>query len=70
MDTRLPNLIWLRTFEAAARLLNFTEAGDELGLTQTAVSLHIKALEGTLGCRLFDRKPRHLALTAMGQAYV
>lgn len=70
METRLPNLVWLRSFEAAARLLNFTETGRELGLTQTAVSLHIKALEGTLGCQLFERKPRHLELTAMGQAYV
>lgn len=69
MASRLPNLIWLRTFEAAARHLNFTKAGQELGLTQTAVSLHIKALEGTLQCRLFDRNPRHLQLTDMGQAY-
>ncbi len=70
MSERLPNLVWLRTFEAAARLLNFTETGRELGLTQTAVSLHMKSLEETLGCQLFDRKPRHLELTAMGQAYV
>lgn len=70
MSSRMPNLVWLRTFEASARLLNFTEAGRELGLTQTAVSLHIKSLESTLGCRLFLRKPRHLELTDMGQAYV
>ncbi|MFT6371520.1 MAG: LysR family glycine cleavage system transcriptional activator [Gammaproteobacteria bacterium] len=70
MQSRLPNLVWLRTFEAAARLLNFTQAGAELGLTQTAVSQHIKALEAVLGCQLFERKPRHLALTGMGQAYV
>ncbi len=70
MQSRIPNLVWLRTFEAAARLLNFTQAGAELGLTQTAVSQHIKALEAVLGCQLFERKPRHLALTGMGQAYV
>jgi LysR family glycine cleavage system transcriptional activator len=69
MKSRLPNLTWLRTFEAAARLLNFTQAGTELGLTQTAVSLHIKSLEVALGCQLFQRKPRHLELTGMGQAY-
>ena len=34
------NLNWLRTFEAAARLLSFTAASRELGLTQTAVSQH------------------------------
>jgi LysR family glycine cleavage system transcriptional activator len=66
----MPNLVWLRTFEASARLLNFTEAGRDLGLTQTAVSLHIKSLESTLGCQLFLRKPRKLELTDMGQAYV
>lgn len=70
MSSRMPNLVWLRTFEASARLLNFTETGKELGLTQTAVSLHIKSLESTLGCRLFLRKPRNLELTDMGQAYV
>lgn len=65
----LPNLTWLRTFEAAARLLNFTEAGRELGLTQTAVSLHIRSLEQHLGSALFLRQPRRLALTELGRAY-
>ncbi len=64
------NLTWLRTFEAAARHLNFTEAAAELGLTQTAVSLHIRSLEDRLGSRLFHRRARHLSLTEIGQAYV
>tara|TARA_B110000503_G_scaffold91365_1_gene137931 strand:+ start:277 stop:1176 length:900 start_codon:yes stop_codon:yes gene_type:complete len=64
------NLTWLRTFEAAARHLNFTETATELGLTQTAVSLHIRSLEGRLGNRLFHRRARHLSLTEVGQAYV
>ena len=64
------NLTWLRTFEAAARHLNFTEAAAELGLTQTAVSLHIRSLESRLGNRLFHRRARHLSLTEIGQAYV
>lgn len=66
---RLPNPIWLRTFEAAARHLNFTKAGRELGLTQTAVSLHIRALEGNLGAKLFTRAARRLELTELGQSY-
>ena len=70
MPTRLPNLVWLRTFEAAARLQNFTLAGKELGLTQTAVSLHIRSLEETLNCRLFLRRARHLRLTSEGEAYL
>lgn len=69
MDDRLSNLTWLRTFEAAARLLNFTETGQELGLTQTAVSLHIRSLEARLGSKLFYRQARRLELTEIGQAY-
>jgi LysR family glycine cleavage system transcriptional activator len=70
MSTSLPNLTWLRTFEAAARLRNFTAAGEELGLTQAAVSLHIKSLEAKLGCGLFLRQPRNLQLSEMGKAYL
>ena len=66
---RLPNPIWLRTFEAAARHLNFTETGRELGLTQTAVSLHIRSLEAELGAKLFTRAARRLDLTELGQSY-
>ncbi|WP_282153822.1 LysR family transcriptional regulator [Ruegeria atlantica] len=64
------NLNWLRTFEAAARHLSFTAASRELGLTQTAVSQHMKALEGQLGQKLFIRKAKSLQLTEIGRAYL
>ncbi|MCL6284190.1 LysR family transcriptional regulator [Ruegeria sp. 2012CJ41-6] len=64
------NLNWLRSFEAAARLLSFTSASHEIGLTQTAVSQHIKALEAQLGEKLFERRPKSLQLTDVGQAYL
>lgn len=64
------NLNWLRTFDAAARHLSFTAASHELGLTQTAVSQHIKALEAKLGQNLFIRHPKSLQLTDIGQAYL
>ena len=64
------NLTWLRSFEAAARHLSFTGASDELGLTQAAVSLHIRSLEQQLRHKLFLRRARHLSLTELGQAYV
>jgi len=64
------NLNWLRSFEAAARLLSFTGASLELGLTQTAVSQHIKALELKLGDKLFVRRPKSLQLTDIGKAYL
>ena len=63
------NLNWLRSFEAAARLLSFTGAGHELGLTQTAISQHIKSLEAQLDEPLFLRRPRSLQLTDVGRAY-
>ncbi|UDF28544.1 UNVERIFIED_ORG: LysR family transcriptional regulator [Roseateles sp. XES5] len=57
----------LRVFEAAARHASFTRAGDELGMTQTAVSYQIKLLEETLGETLFLRQPRQVVLTEAGE---
>lgn len=58
----------LRAFEAAARLLNLTHAAQELHVTQTSVSQHIRKLEGRLNKKLFKRLPRGLALTDEGRA--
>lgn len=66
----LPNLLWLRSFEASSRLGSFTAAGNELGLTQAAVSNHISALEQQLGHQLFERTTRKVDLTASGRAYL
>lgn len=63
----LPPLGWFRVFESSARLLSFTEAADELGLTQSAVSQQIRALEDRFGCALFVRKPRGIELTDDGR---
>lgn len=65
----LPNLVWLRAFEAAARLQSFTAAADELGLTQAAVSHQVRSLEKSFGITLFLRRARHLELTQLGHAY-
>ena len=64
---RLPSLDLLNGFEAAARLLSFTKAGEELYLSQSAVSRQIQELEDQLGVRLFERRHRALALTEAGQ---
>ena len=64
---RLPSLDLLKGFEAAARLLSFTRAGEELHLTQSAVSRQIQELEDQLGVPLFHRRHRSLALTDAGQ---
>lgn len=57
----------LRVFEAVARLSSFTRAGQELGLTQTAVSYQIKLLEENIGEPLFLRRPRQITLTETGE---
>jgi LysR family glycine cleavage system transcriptional activator len=64
----LPPLNALRAFEAAARHLSFTTSARELHVTQAAVSHQVKALEEFLGCRLFERRTRALALTDEGRA--
>ncbi|WP_120502271.1 LysR family transcriptional regulator [Roseovarius sp. EL26] len=70
MPRRNINLNWLRSFESAARHLSFTAASQELGLTQTAVSQHIKGLEHKLGQQLFTRRAKSLSLTDIGEAYL
>ncbi len=57
----------LRVFESVARLGSFTKAGDELGMTQTAVSYQIKLLEENIGEPLFLRRPRQIELTEAGR---
>ena len=65
----LPSLDLLTGFEAAARHLSFTKAGEELFLTQSAVSRQIKELEEQLGVPLFHRRHRALVLTDAGQQF-
>ncbi|MDG1430136.1 MAG: LysR family transcriptional regulator, partial [Paracoccaceae bacterium] len=67
MAKSLPPLTWFRAFEAAARRLSFTAAADEIGMTQSAVSQHVKALETRLGTSLFTRQARGLSLTDSGR---
>ncbi|GAA4358436.1 LysR substrate-binding domain-containing protein [Variovorax defluvii] len=64
--TGLPPLELMRSFEAAARTLSFTQAAQELFLTQSAVSRQIQQLEASLGLLLFERRHRALALTEAG----
>src|SRR6476469_9481451 len=67
MRSTLPSLDLLQGFEAAARHLSFTKAGEELFITQSAVSRQIKELEDQLGVELFHRRHRALVLTDAGQ---
>jgi len=64
---QLPSLSALRAFEAAARHLSFTRAAEELFVTQAAISHQVRALEEEVGCSLFVRLPRRVALSEEGR---
>lgn len=63
-----PNLPFasLRTFESVARLRGFGRAAEELGVSQSAVSQHVKALEKWLGVRLVRRGSGQVLPTRQG----
>jgi LysR family glycine cleavage system transcriptional activator len=67
---RLPPLNALKAFEAAARSESFTRAAEELSVTQAAVSQQVKALETTLGLKLFNRERQRLVITEAGRDYL
>ncbi|KIC14312.1 LysR substrate-binding domain-containing protein [Leisingera sp. ANG-Vp] len=66
----IPHLNHIRSFEAVARHLSFTLAAKELNYTRSAVSNHVRSLEGFIGRPLFTRKPHGLALTNIGEAFL
>ncbi|WP_119166098.1 transcriptional regulator GcvA [Algihabitans albus] len=67
MARNLPPLNALKAFEAAARKQSFTQAANELSVTQGAVSRHIRHLEQAMGLRLFERHHRKVILTSHGR---
>ncbi len=66
-NRRLAPLYALRAFEAAARHGSFTRAADELAISQSAVSHHVRKLEALLGVVLFQRHARGVKLTLEGR---
>lgn len=57
----------LGAFEAAARHQNFAHAAEELHLTASAISHHVRKLEAHLGTALFQRHARGVVLTPEGR---
>ncbi|MES0883878.1 LysR substrate-binding domain-containing protein [Roseibium sp. SCP14] len=57
----------LRSFVAVAAHRNFTQAGQSVGRTQSAVSLQIKRLEEIAGKRLFERSRQSVSITHAGE---
>lgn len=66
---RLPSLNAVRVFEAAARLGSLKAAGEELGVTASAISHQVRHLEEGLGVRLFARSNNAIELTAEGARF-
>lgn len=67
LRTFIPSANYLFAFEAAARRLSFTEAAQELNVSQPAVSKTIRALEEACGMVLFRREKSRLKLTPEGE---
>ncbi|MCG6903449.1 MAG: LysR family transcriptional regulator, partial [Rhodobacter sp.] len=60
----------LRAFEAAGRLGSFTRAAAELNVSHSAISRHVRGLEGRLNVHLFRVRNTGVALTDQGHAYL
>lgn len=69
MITQLPPLNAVRAFAVAARHQSFSLAAEELHVSHSAVSRHIKLLEEHLGVLLFERRIRQSVLTPAGQRF-
>lgn len=57
----------INTFLEVCRTLNYTKAGENLGITQPGVSQHIRYLENYYGHKLFQNKGKYITLTAAGE---
>lgn len=60
----------LRCFVVVAEAGSFTAGGERVALSQSGVSVRIKKLEGLLGCRLFERTSRSVALSPQGRKLI
>ncbi|QBF29975.1 LysR substrate-binding domain-containing protein [Thalassococcus sp. S3] len=70
MHRNLPPLNALRAFEAAGRHESFSRAAEELGVSHSAISRHVRGLEDRLGAQLFRDAARGVMLTRDGRAYL
>jgi LysR family transcriptional activator of nhaA len=61
------NYLHLRAFWAVAHEGNLTRAAEKMGVSQSALSVQVKALEDRLGQALFERRGRSLELTEAGR---
>jgi len=60
----------LTTFMKVAELQNFSQAAEDLGYSQSAVTVQIRQLENELGVRLFDRIGKNIVITQYGREFM
>ena len=70
MTERPLDLDAVQAFVRIAELGSFTRAAEAMRTTQAAVSLKLKRLEDRFGCRLIERTPRYVQLSAQGAAFL
>jgi DNA-binding transcriptional LysR family regulator len=70
MVERSLDLDAVEAFVRIVELGSFTRAAEAMGTAQAAMSLKLKRLEDRLGCRLIERTPRHVQLSARGAAFL
>jgi LysR family transcriptional regulator, glycine cleavage system transcriptional activator len=70
MRTRFPPFSSVRAFEAAARLLSFKAAAEELHVSPSAISHQVRNLELFLNAPLFIRHPQGVELSLLGNSYL
>lgn len=63
-------LLQLKYFQVAAKTQNFSQAAEELNITQPSLSITISHLEYELNTKLFDRKGRNVVLNDVGIAFL
>lgn len=63
------NFVQMRAFHAVARHGSISAAAEALGVSKPAVTMQLRALEGTLGTRLFRRQGRVLVLSEAGRRF-
>src|SRR5215471_11225496 len=70
MTDRALDLDAVQAFIRVAEYGSFTRAAEAMRTTQATVSLKLKRLENRLGCRLIERTPRYVRISARGAAFL